>query len=167
MSSFSGKFVLLGVPLSRRHSFCLFCHYLDDLPTTHLGYTTSLRISWAYEYQGQYQKAVILYLEAVNCLSETQDNLNIGSVYHQLGNCFAYMGDFAKAIDYYLQAVECFAPLDFGQFLSISMSELGLVTLEAEFTSSLKKAFNRDLIFMGLKDVGDLGSGVLERDSSK
>jgi Transposase DDE domain len=33
--------------LSRRHSFCLFCQFLDDLPTTHLDFTTSLRISWA------------------------------------------------------------------------------------------------------------------------
>jgi len=44
-----GKFVIVVFPFSRRHSFCLFCQYLDDLPTTNLGYTTSLRISWVYK----------------------------------------------------------------------------------------------------------------------
>src|SRR5258708_6933873 len=39
------KNTLIG-PLSRRHSFCLFCQYLAHLPTTNPGYTTSLRISW-------------------------------------------------------------------------------------------------------------------------
>jgi len=33
-------------PLSRRHSSCLFCQFLDDLPSLNPGYTTSLRMSW-------------------------------------------------------------------------------------------------------------------------
>src|SRR5579859_5833323 len=45
------KEVILVFPLSRRHSLCLFCQFLDDLPPTNLGYATSLRMSWVTKFQ--------------------------------------------------------------------------------------------------------------------
>lgn len=108
-----------------------------------------------YEAQNSYQQAIAYYIESLTLLKETENTFNCGCAYHHLGNCYTGIGEIVNAIDCYKKSVEIFASIEYGQYLSNSMGEIGDIIVDTGINfSGLREFFSEELIMLGLKDVG-------------
>lgn len=112
-------------------------------------------IGEVYELLQRPQEALMCHLEALDCITKIGDHTNIGTVYHQIGNCYADLGDVRKAVAAYKEALCSFYQLGYKQYISNAMGEMGKVVAEVEggFTPDLEEFLFEAMLREGLEDI--------------
>ena len=100
------------------------------------------------------QEALVFHLEALECITKIGDHTNLGSVYHQIGNCYGDLGDVAKSVFAYKEALRSFLQLGYKQYISNTMGEMGKVVAEGEgFDADLDEFLSEEVLTAGLQDM--------------
>lgn len=105
------------------------------------------------EHSGREVKALEIYTTAEKLMRMINDRVNVGTVLHQMGNCYANLRQFDKAYQSYVDGACCFFDLGSAIHLSNSLSELGYVLIDHDPGSSLSSDLSEELLQAGLIDV--------------
>ncbi|BCS52644.1 hypothetical protein GSbR_05190 [Geobacter sp. SVR] len=97
--------------------------------------------------------ALQYYERAIALVEEGSDQINIGSLLHHMGNCAAEMNQKQKAFEYYLAAANKFQTIQFEEYLSNSLAELGYLLVGWEPPSPFDSLLTEELMADGLLDV--------------
>lgn len=107
-----------------------------------------------YEAWNKPQDALQYHLEALECVKSIGDHTNLGSIYHQLGNCYAELGQTDKSVWAYRQALTSFLQVGYSQFISNAMGEMGKVVADAKiFDAEMDKFLTGEVVSAGLNDI--------------
>ena len=98
-------------------------------------------------------EALRYYEQALGLVREGRDQINIGSLLHHMGNCAADMNQKQKAFDFYLAAANKFQTIQFEEYLSNSLAELGYLLVGWDSPSPFDDLLTEELIADGLLDV--------------
>jgi tetratricopeptide (TPR) repeat protein len=108
---------------------------------------------FVHEQAGRPAEALPFYEQALELIRNAGDQINLGSVLHQIGNCAADTGEKDRAFEAYGEAARQFQAIDMEEFLSNSLSEVGYLLISWDPPSSIDVMFPADLIEDGLIDV--------------
>lgn len=106
-----------------------------------------------YEHSGRQNEALEIYECSLSLMRAINDRVNIGTVLHQMGNCYANLEQFENAYKSYVESTRCFFHLGSAIHLSNSLSELGYVLIDYDPGSSLLEALSEEMVQAGLVDI--------------
>lgn len=121
------------------------------------------KLGRVYEITQQYQKALAICLEELDLFNEINDHINLGPVYHHLGNCYASLDNLSEALQSYQQAIEFFTEMGQSQYLGNSLTEIGELVIETNLSSDLEEFLSEELLKWGLNDVREEVEILLSR----
>jgi tetratricopeptide (TPR) repeat protein len=98
-------------------------------------------------------QALKTYEEALQVLRDVPHPTNLGTSHHQIGNCHANAGNYDAAWASYLRAAESFFQTGVSDFLSNSLSEMGLLIGTWPSSNSHIDALPKEMLTRGLSDV--------------
>ena len=107
------------------------------------------------EHTKRLEEALQIYQQAISLMEKERDELNLGSVLHQVGNCNADMGNGVDAFSSYLRAARIFLKIGVSGHLSNSTSELGYVLIDYDSGTSLDNPLCVHLLVASLSDALD------------
>lgn len=107
------------------------------------------------EHTKRFGEALQIYQQAISLMEKERDELNLGSVLHQVGNCNADMGNCVAAVSSYLRAARIFLKIGVSGHLSNSVSEMGYVLIDYDSGTSLDKPLCVHLLGAALADTLD------------
>lgn len=106
-----------------------------------------------YEHSGRELEALEVYAASMSLMRKINDQVNVGTVLHQMGNCYANLRQFDKAYQSYIDSADCFFDLGSAIHLSNSLSELGYVLIDHDPGTSLFSDLSEEVVQAGLTDV--------------
>jgi len=121
---------------------------------------------FVYEMLGRQREALPFYERALCIVKETNDEINIGSILHQIGNCTTDIDQFERAFESYFEAAEKFQAIGMDEYLSNSLSELGYLLIQWEPSTPIDTFISENLIADGLSDTANQIARVFLRDCS-
>lgn len=98
-------------------------------------------------------EALPYYERALILVRKGNDQINVGCIMHQIGNCYANSNQGERALDSYLAAARQFQSIQFEEYLSNSLDELGYLLMEWDPPSSVDELLPEKLITDGLYDT--------------
>lgn len=108
---------------------------------------------FVYEHSDQPSEALDIYRKSLSLMKKTKDEVNYGSVLHQIGNCNAHLNHNDQAYEAYLGAARRFLDIGAAEHLSNSLSELGYLLIDYDPDEQLDVDVPATLIEAGLYDV--------------
>jgi len=105
------------------------------------------------EHAGRESEALALYNNCLSLMISINDQVNAGTVLHQIGNCWANLLDYGKAYDSYVSSANCFFNLGSAIHLSNSLSELGYILIDHDPGAALNFGVTAEVLQAGLVDV--------------
>lgn len=110
-------------------------------------------IGTAYRKNRQFGDALPYLIKSVEYVEKSGDHPNIGVVNHQLGICYSLLGNKEDAVSVFIKALDSFIQLDYAEYISNSMEELGELFSDSNFNSGFYDYFTEDIVSRGLEDV--------------
>jgi len=105
------------------------------------------------EHSGRELEALEVYTASMSLMRKIDDRVNVGTVLHQMGNCYADLRQFDKAYQSFVDGAHCFFDLGSAIHLSNSLSELGYVLIDHDPGISLFSDLSEEVVQAGLTDV--------------
>lgn len=91
-----------------------------------------IKLGIAYEYSGQYKKALLEYESALNYAKEISYNKGQGVSLINISIAKTQVADYANALEYALKAIKIFETLDERKYLTSAFNNLGNIYLQLE-----------------------------------
>lgn len=113
------------------------------------------QLALAYQENRQTSSAIEYYQKAHELRHELGLIADDGVHYHQMANCYYDMHDFGRAENFYMRAAMQFAALNRDNYLTNSLSELGNLIVEHDFSETTKMNLTRELLEHGLDALYD------------
>lgn len=105
------------------------------------------------EHSERQLQALEIYSDSLSLMREINDRVNIGTVLHQMGNCYAHLNQLEKAYRSYVDAANCFFDVGSAIHLSNSLSEMGYVLIDYNPGPCIHSDLSEELVLAGLSDV--------------
>jgi tetratricopeptide (TPR) repeat protein len=105
------------------------------------------------EHSGRELEALEVYNASMSLMRKINDRVNVGTVLHQMGNCYADLRQFDNAYQSYVDGAHCFYDLGSAIHLSNSLSALGYVMIDHDPGTSLFTDLTEEVVQAGLTDV--------------
>ncbi len=104
------------------------------------GLANSLKLKATTVYfQGEHEKAIALYLEALNQFDQIHDSIGIAEIYNELGTLWKKQGDLKKAASFFNDALQIFIRLKNVSGQANTLNNIGLLLeREGKYEEALK-----------------------------
>jgi tetratricopeptide (TPR) repeat protein/5-methylcytosine-specific restriction endonuclease McrA len=112
-----------------------------------------MELARIYEHTNRPEKAVEIYKRSLSLMLKTTDDVNYGSVLHQMGNCYAHLNQYENAYDAYVEASIHFYDIMASIHIGNSLGELGYLLLDYTPNESVDSVLPAELLESGLNDV--------------
>ncbi len=108
---------------------------------------------FVHQIAGRMNDALLFYERSLTIISRVNDEINIGSIHHQIGNCAVAINQFERAFNSYLEAAKKFQAIGMNEYLSHSLSELGYLLIQWDPSIPIGSLIFEDLLIDGLADT--------------
>lgn len=98
-------------------------------------------------------RALLFYEQALSIVLEINDEINLGSILHQIGNCAADVEQMERSQEAYASAAKQFHSIHMAEYLSNSLSELGYLLIKWDPSTSLNSLIPEEVLSAGLNDI--------------
>lgn len=115
-----------------------------------------------YEHSRRPADALRVYSKSLSLMRRTGDNVNYGSVLHQMGNCYSDLGQNDEAYRAYVEAGTRFGEICASVHLGNSLSELGYLLIDYVPKSPVERDLSPELLESGLADVFEECASVFD-----
>lgn len=105
------------------------------------------------EHSGRELEALNIYTASLSLMKLINDRVNVGTVLHQMGNCYAELRQFDKSCQSYFDGAHCFFNLGSAIHLSNSLSELGYVLIDYDPGAYFCGSLSEEIVEAGLNDL--------------
>ena len=102
---------------------------------------------------GRSGAAITLYERALSVVEQQNDQINYGSILHQIGNCAADLGESERAFISYIAAAKQFHSIAMAEYLSNAISEAGYVVVNWSPLFPLDSFISNEILADALSDV--------------
>jgi len=116
---------------------------------------------------GRAAQALEYYERALSLVRDARDEINLGSVLHQIGNCASELEQGERAFESYLGAAKHFSSIQMEEYLSNSLGEAGYVLVKWDPSVPLDDLLPEKLISDGLGDVARQVARVFSPSTSE
>ena len=124
-----------------------------------LGYANK-NIGAVYYYQGDYEKAIELYLKSLEYFNESKFKIGIAKSNHNLGNIYYQRGNWKQALEYYLTTLSIYEEINNEHGKALIYNSIGLVYANNEqLVDSSIAYYKKSLkIFLRLENKYDIAT---------
>jgi tetratricopeptide (TPR) repeat protein/5-methylcytosine-specific restriction endonuclease McrA len=112
-----------------------------------------MELASIYEHTARQAEAVEIYKRSLSLMLKTTDNVNYGSVLHQMGNCYFDLDQHKKAYDAYTEASIRFYDIKASVHIGNSLGELGYLLLDYIPNEPVESILSSELLERGLTDI--------------
>lgn len=117
-----------------------------------------------YEKTDRPAEALPILEHALELVRKANDEVNIGSILHHIGNCAANSSQFEHALEAFIAAAEQFRKIGMAEYLSTALSEMGHLLIEWDPPKPIVDFLSEDLLEDALQDLANQTAFTFSQD---